>query len=190
MQRRTFGTARRLLVVGGTLVSWFALVAGCGSDTEGVNVTVLLTSSTVAAVQAVPLSFPNGSVFSADITGAVTLTFTSPETFTLVGAAGSAATGAVTYGRPPSCTFDVQVPGDLIPAAALLTVPACLLRVMANNVEVGGNTPTGTVTLALSGAAGTATSNAVTAPVSLTGNGELFVTNPMTGASVDMGIAL
>jgi hypothetical protein len=190
MQRRTFGTAVRFLVAGGTLVSWLALFAGCGSDTQTVNVAVLLTSSTVAAVQAVPLSFPNGLVFSPDITGAVTLTFTSTDTFTLVGAAGSAATGVVTYGRPPSCTFDVQVPGGLIPAAALLTIPTCLLRVNANNVEAGGNTATGTVTLALSGAAGTETSNAVTAPVSLNGNSELFVRNPVTGASVDMGISL
>src|SRR5215510_8588043 len=84
MQRRTFGTAVRFLVAGGTLVSWFAMCAGCGSDTRTVNVAVLLSNSTVAAVQAVPLSFPHGLVFSPDITGAVTLTFTSPDTFTLV----------------------------------------------------------------------------------------------------------
>src|SRR5262245_11672967 len=162
MQRRTFGKAMRYLMAVGTLVSGLAMLA-CGDDTPDVSVAVLLTNSTAAAVQAVPLSFPNGLVFSPAITGAVTLTFTSTDTFTLVGSAGIAATGVVTYGRPPSCTFDVQVPGDLIPAAALLTVPTCLLRVDAKNVEVGGNTVTGTVTLLLSGAAGTGNSNAVTA---------------------------
>src|SRR5262245_17231283 len=149
MQRRTFGKARRSLVAGGTLASWLALFACGGSDTQAVSAALPLTNSTVAAVQAVPLSFPNGPVFSPALTGAVTLTFTSPTTFTLVGAAGIAATGVVTYG-PPSCTFDVQVPGGLIPAAALLTVPTCKLLVNAFNVEIGGDTVTGTVTLLLS----------------------------------------
>jgi hypothetical protein len=189
MQRRTLGKAMRSLVAVGTLVSGFAMFACGGSDPQAVSAAVPLTTSTVAAVQAVPLSFPNGPVFSPAITGAVTLTFTSTNTFTLVGSAGIAATGVVTYG-PPSCTFDVQVPGGLIPAAALLTVPTCKLLVNANNVEVGGGTVTGTVTLLLRGAAGTGNSHAVTAQVSLNGNSELFVMNPATGASVDMGIQL
>ena len=146
MQRRTFGKAMRYLVAVGTLVSSLAMFACGGSDTQAVFAAVPLTDSTVAAVQAVPLSFPNGPVFSPAITGAVTLTFNSTNTFTLVGSAGIAATGVVTY-SPPSCTFDVQVPGGLIPAAALLTVPTCKLLVNANNVEVGGDTLIGTVTL-------------------------------------------
>jgi hypothetical protein len=189
MQRRTFGKAMRYLVAVGTLVSSLAMFACGGSDTQAVFAAVPLTDSTVAAVQAVPLSFSNGPVFSPAITGAVTLTFNSTNTFTLVGSAGIAATGVVTYG-PPSCTFDVQVPGGLIPAAAILTVPTCNLLVNANNVEVGGDTVIGTVTLLLSGAAGTVNSNAVNAQVSLNSDSELFVVNPATGVSVDMGIQL
>ena len=189
MQRRSFGKALRYLVVVGALVSSLVMFACGGSDTQAVSVAVPLTDATVTAVQAVPLTFSNGPVFSPAITGTVTLTFNSPNTFTLVGSAGTAATGVVTYGSP-SCTFDVQIPGDLIPAAALLTVPTCNLLVNANNVGVGGDPVLGTVSLLLSGAAGTVNSTAVPAQVSLNGNSELFVENPATGVSVDMGVQL
>jgi len=189
MQRRSFGKALRYLVAVGTLVSSLAMFACGGSNTQAVSVAVPLNDSTVAAVQAVPLTFSNGPVFSPAITGAVTLTFNSTNTFTLVGSAGNTATGVVTYGSP-SCTFDVQVPGGLIPAAALLTISTCNLLVNANNVEVGGDPVIGTASLLLSGAAGTVNSTAVTAQVSLNGNSELFVENPATGVSVDMGVQL
>jgi len=189
MQRRSIGKALRYLVAVGTLVSSLVMFACGGSDTQAVSVAVSLTDATVAAVQAVPLTFSNGPVFSPAITGTVTLTFNSPNTFTLAGSTGTAATGVVTYGSP-SCTFDVQVPGDLIPAAALLTIPTCNLLVNANNVGVGGTPVIGTVSLLFSGAAGTVNSTAVTAQVSLNGNSELFVENPATGVSVDMGVQL
>jgi hypothetical protein len=190
MQRRSFGKALRYLVAVGTLLSSLVMFSCGGSDnTQAVSVAVPLTDATVAAVQAVPLTFSNGPVFSPAITGTVTLTFNSPNTFTLIGSAGTAATGVVTYGSP-SCTFDVQIPGDLIPSAALLTVPTCNLLVSANNVGVGGTPVIGTVSLLLSGAAGTVNSTAVTAQVSLNGNSELFVENPATGVSVDMGVQL
>jgi len=189
MQRRSIGKALRYLVAVGTLVSSLVMFACGGSDTQAVSIAVPLTDSTVAAVQAVPLTFSNGPVFSPAITGTVTLTFNSPNTFTLAGSTGTAATGVVTYGSP-SCTFDVQVPGDLIPAAALLTIPTCNLLVNANNVGVGGTPVIGTVSLLFSGAAGTVNSTAVTAQVSLNGNSELFVENPATGVSVDMGVQL
>ena len=189
MQRRSLGKALRYLVAVGTLVSSLAMFACGSSNTQAVSVAVPLNDSTVVAVQAVPLTFSNGLVFSPAITGTVTLTFNSPNTFTLAGSAGTTATGVVTYSSP-SCTFDVQVPGDLIPAAALLTVPTCNLLVNANNVGVGGDPVLGTVSLLLSGAAGTANSTAVTASVSLNGNSELFVGNPATGVSVNMGVQL
>jgi len=47
----------------------------------------------------------------------------------------------------------------------------------------------GPVTLSLSGGAGTVTSNAVTLPVLLNSNNELFVVNP-GGQQVDMGITV
>ena len=188
MQRETFGTAVRSLVAVGTLVSAFAMFA-CGgdSDTKDVNVTVGLTNATVAAVQAVPLTIPNGQVFTPAITGAVTLTFNTANTFTLVGSAGIAATGVVTY-TPPACEFDVRVPGNLIPRPAILTVPACNLLVNARDVEVGGDPVSGTVTLSLSGASGPVNSNAVTAQVLLEADDFVFVTNPVTGAPVSMGV--
>ena len=189
MQRRNFGKALHYLVAVGTLISSLVMFACGGSDTQAVSVAVPLTDATVTTVQTVPLTFSNGPVFSPAITGTVTLTFNSPNTFTLAGSAGTAANGMATYGSP-SCTFDVQVPGDLIPAAALLTIPTCNLLVNANNVGVGGTPVLGTVSLLLSGAAGTVNSTAVTAQVSLNGNSELFVENPATGVSVDMGVQL
>src|SRR5215510_4286336 len=122
MQRRSFGKALRYLVAVGTLVSSLVMFACGGSDTQAVSVAVPLTDSTVAAVQAVPLTFSNGPVFRRAITGTVTFTFYTPITFTLVVSAGTAATRVVTYSSP-SCTFDVPIPGYLTPPASLLTVP-------------------------------------------------------------------
>src|SRR5262249_7173988 len=119
MQRRSFGKALRYLAVVGALVSSLVMFACGGSDTQAVSVAVPFTDSTVPGGQVVPLTVSTGRVFSPAITGCVALTFNSPNTFTLVGSAGTAATGVVTYGSP-SCTFDVQIPGALIPAAALL----------------------------------------------------------------------
>lgn len=123
MQRGTFGKAMRHLVAIGTLVTALAMFA-CGgdSDTKDVSVTVGLTNSTVVAVQAVPLTIPNGQVFTPAITGTVTLTFNTVNTFTLGGSAGIAATGVVTY-TPPACEFDVRVPGSLLSRPVTCTPP-------------------------------------------------------------------
>jgi hypothetical protein len=125
--------------------------------------------------------------FTPAITGTVTLTFNTVNTFTLVGSAGIAATGVVTY-TPPACEFDFRVPGSLLPAPAILTVPACNLLVNARDVEVGGDPVSGTVTLSLSSASGTVSSNAVTAQVLLDTDDFLFVTNPVTGTPVSMAV--
>jgi hypothetical protein len=193
MQSKTFGKAMQFLAAVGTLVSAFALVACGGSDTKDVNVTVGLTNSTVAVVQGQPLTIPDGQVFTPAITGEVTLTFNSPNTFTLVGSGGVTATGVVTYSSTSgasvgSCQFDVRAPGGLISTAAILTVPSCSLLVTANDVEVGGGPVNGTVTLSLSGASGTVNSAPVTAQVFLDVDDLLFVKNPVTGASVSMGV--
>jgi uncharacterized protein YbcC (UPF0753/DUF2309 family) len=84
MQRRIFGEVMRHLVAIGTLVTALAMSA-CGgdSDTKDVSVTVGLTNSTVVAVQAVPLTIPNGQVFTPAITGTVTLTFNTVNTSTI-----------------------------------------------------------------------------------------------------------
>jgi hypothetical protein len=188
MQRKTFGKTMQSLMAVGTLLSALAMFA-CGgdNDTKDVNVTVDVTNTTVAAVEAVPLTIPNGQVFTPALTGAVTLTFNTINTFTLVGSAGSAATGSVTY-TPPACEFVVRDAGSLISTPAILIVPACHLLVNARNVEVGGDPVSGTVTLSLSGASGTVNSNPVTAQVLLDVDGLLFVNNPVTGATVSMGV--
>jgi len=188
MQRGTFGKAMRHLVAIGTLVTALAMFA-CGgdSDTKDVSVTVGLTNSTVVAVQAVPLTIPNGQVFTPAITGTVTLTFNTVNTFTLGGSAGIAATGVVTY-TPPACEFDVRVPGSLLSRPVILTVSACNLLVNARDVEVGGDPVSGTVTLSLRSASGTVSSNAVTEQVLLDVDDFLFVTNPVTGDVVSMGV--
>jgi hypothetical protein len=165
-------------------------MGACSEDvTTHVSVPLTLHSTTVAAVQAVPLTIPNGHVFTPALTGAVILTFTSPTIFTLVGAEGLTATGVVTS-TPPACQFDVRVPGGLLSTAALLPLSTCALLINARNVEEGGDAVSRTVTLSLSGASGAVGSNVVTAQVSLNDAGELFVVNPVTGVAVDMGVQL
>src|SRR5215468_10222561 len=121
MQRRTFGTAMRYLVAVGTLVSSLAMFAcGGGDNTQNVSATVGLTNSTVVAVQTVAFNFQSGQVFDPTISGTVTLTFNTVNTFTLVGVVGGTATGAVTYGSASgssvgACTFNFLARGGLIP---------------------------------------------------------------------------
>jgi hypothetical protein len=182
MQKGTFGKAMRYLVVVGTLVSALALVACGGDDEKDVDVSIPLNNGTVVAVQNQPFNIPS-QVFNTS--GTVTLTFTNVNTFTLIGSGGGAATGVVTYS---SCTFDVRVPGGLIPTAVVITIPTCNLLVDATGVEEGGDEVGGTVALEFSGAFGTVTSNTVAARVFLNDDGELFVVNPVTGAEVNMGI--
>jgi len=196
MQQGMVGTAMRDLVAVGTLVSAFAMVACGGGSNQSVSATVGLTNATVVAVQAVAFVIPHGQLFDPSLAGSVTLTFTStPEnTFTLVGTGGATATGVVTYGSTSgatvgSCTFVFQTNGDLISGIESVTVPSCSLLVRANNVNPGGGQVNGPVTLSLSGGAGTVTSNAVTLPVLLNSNNELFVVNPV-GQQVDMGITV
>ena len=198
MQKGTFGKAMRYLVVVGTLVSSLAMFAcGGGSSGTNVNATVGLTNSTVVAVQTVAFIIPSGQIFDPSISGAVTLTFnaTPQNTFNLVGTGGATATGVVSYGSSSgatvgSCTFTFVSRGGLINSTAgSVTIPTCSLLVNASDVESGGSTVSGSVTLSFSAAGGTVTSNALTLPVSLNGNSELFVTNP-AGTQVDMGIVV
>ena len=195
MQKGMFGTAMRYLVAVGTLVSAFAMFAcGGGGSNQSVSATVGLTTATVVAVQTVAFVIPNGQLFNPSLAGAVKLTFNSTpqNTFTLVGTGGATATGVVTYGSTSgatvgSCTFTFLTTGGLISEIGSITVPSCSLLVRANNVNPGGGQVNGPVTLSLSGGAGTVTSNAVTLPVLLNGNSELFVVNP-AGQQVDMGV--
>jgi hypothetical protein len=195
MQQGMVGTALRYLVAVGTLVSAFAMVAcGDGGSSQSVSATVGLTNATVVAVQTVAFDLPNGQLFTPSLAGAVTMTFNSTpqNTLTLVGAGGATATGEVTYGSTSgatvgSCTFTFLTIGDLLSGIGSVTVPSCSLLVRANNVHPGGGQVNGPVTLSLSSAAGTVTSKAVTLPVLLNNNHELFVVNP-AGQQVDMDI--
>ena len=196
MQQGTFGTAMRYLAAVGTLISLFAMCA-CGGGNNNMNVsnTVGLTSSTVVGVQGVPFIVPNGQLFDPAISGAVTLTFNSPNTFTLVGIGGATASGLVSFSSSSgatvgSCTFNFLARGGLISGVGNVTISSCSLLVNANDVEPGGSQVNGSVTLSLSGAGGgTVNSNALTIPVSVNSNNELFLVNP-GGQTIDMGITV
>jgi hypothetical protein len=195
MQQGTFGTAMRYLVAVGTLVSLFAMFA-CGGGSSGMNVnaTVGLTSATVVGVQGVPFIVPNGQIFAPGLSGAATLTFNSANTFSLVGTAGGRASGLVSFSSSSgatvgSCTFTFQANGGLFTGLGSVTIPSCSLLVTANDVEPGGSPVNGSVTLSLGVSAGSVNSNALTIPVKLGGNSELFLVNP-GGQTVDMGIVV
>jgi hypothetical protein len=194
MQRRNLGKAMRYLVAVCALGSAFALFA-CSSDDDdsgeqkNVNATVAVTNSTVAAVQGVAIPIQQGQVFS-NVSGQVTLTFSVvPNRFTLVNnTTGAITAGSVQYGtvNTGSCNFIADVGG------ASLLVGTCNLIVFANNVTAGTGQVQGTITLVFNGPVNgvtvTVNSGPLTATVFLNSSDELFVVNPATGASVDMGI--
>src|SRR5262245_19219070 len=159
MQKGTFGKAMRYLVVVGTLVSSLAMFA-CGGDdnnTTNVNATVGLTSSTVVGVQGVAFIVPQAQLCNSGLSGAVTLTFNSANTFSLIGTGGATATGVVSFssssgGSVGSCTFVFQTNGGLFTGLGSVTIPSCSLLVSANDVEPGGSPVNGSVTLSFSGA--------------------------------------
>jgi len=203
MRQETFGTALRYLVAVGTLVSAVALGA-CAKGGSGTTIaaSVGVTTATVVAVQTAALTFPTGRMFDPSLAGPVTLTFnaTPPNTFTLVGTGGATATGVVSYGSTSGaslgpCTFTFVTTGGLISEVGSVTIPTCRLLVSALNVEPGGSQENGAVVLLFNDTAGTTTStatgavssNAVSLPVLLNANSELFVVNP-AGQQVDMGI--
>ena len=197
MQKGTFGKAMRYLAAVGTLVSLFAMFA-CGGGDNGINVnnTVGLTSATVVGVQGVPFIVPQGQLFESGLSGAVTLTFNSANTFSLIGTGGATATGVVSFSSSSgatvgSCTFTFLTNGGLFTGLGTVTIPSCSLLITANNVEPGGSQVNGSVTLSLSGVGGgTVNSNALTIPVSVgSNNNELFLVNP-GGQTIDMGITV
>jgi hypothetical protein len=195
MQKGTFGKAMRYLVAVGTLVSSLAMFA-CGGGSSGTNVnsTVGLTNSTVVGVQGVAFIIPQGQLFNSGLSGAVTVTFNSPNTFSLIGTGGATAAGQTSFssasgGSVGSCTFTFLSNGGLFVGLGSVTIPSCSLLVTANDVEPGGSQVSGSVTLSLSGGTGTVNSNSLTIPVLLNSNSELFLVNP-GGQQVDMGIVV
>ena len=195
---------RRLLLV---LLVCLALplVGGCSSDPECIAVpflpkcfdddedevknvvaTVPADDNTVPAVQGRPFTIANGQVFGGNIGNLpVILTFTTPRAFTMTSAAtGLSLSGTVSYGSDASCTLTVTAGG-----LGALSVSTCNLIVNAHNVVVGTGQVSGTISLVLSNDAGiTITSDVLPATVFINEDGELFVVNPVTGVSVDMGI--
>lgn len=190
MQRKHLGQAMRYLVAVCVLISTFAILACGGDDEEGevinFSVTVEADDDTVPAVQGRPFTIPNGQVFGGNFgTLPVILTFTTPRTFTMTRAAtGLAVSGNVSYGDNDSCTFVITAGGQ-----GAISVSSCNLLVSANNVVAGIGTATGIISLLLRGDSGsTQTSDPLPATVFINDDGELFVVNPVTGVSVDMGI--
>jgi len=180
----------RYLVAVCALGSAFALVA-CGSSDDNTgtvksfNSTVAVTNSTVAAVQGRAITIQNGQVIS-NISGTVTLTFSIvPNRFTLVNnTTGATTAGSVQY-NSGTCNFAAD-------GGAFVSIPTCNLIVNANNAVVGTGQVQGTITLVFNGPVNgvnvTVNSGTLPATVFLDSNDELFVVNPATGASVDMGI--
>jgi hypothetical protein len=190
MQRKHLGKAMHYLVAVCVLVSALAMFACGGDDDESeiqnVVATVAADDNTVPAVQGRPFTIANGQVFGGPVgSNPVVLTFTTPRSFTLTRAAtGLALSGTVSYGSNASCTFTVTAGGG-----GALDVDTCNLIVNANNVVTGTGQVSGTISLVLNNDAGiTITSDALPATVFIDGDGELFVVNPVTGVSVDMGI--
>jgi hypothetical protein len=188
MQREHLGKAMHYLVAVCVLVSALAMFACGGDDDEGevknIIATVPADEDTAAAVQGRTFTLANGQVFGGSVPGTspVFLTFTTPTTFTLTRPATSLSlSGRVDYEGEDSCTF-IPLSG---PA---LEVDTCNLIVNANNVVVGTGQVSGTISLVLNDAGSTITSDALPATVFINSDGELFVVNPVTGVSVDMGI--
>jgi hypothetical protein len=188
MQRKSLGKAMHYLVAVCALVSALAMFACGGDDDEGevrsFVATVPLGNTTVAAVQGRTFTIANGQVFGGPVgSNPVSLTFTTPTTFTLT-RTGLSLIGNVSYGSNASCTFVVTSGGQ-----GVLSISTCNLIVNANNVIVGTGQASGTISLVLNNGSGiTITSDALPTTVFLNGDGQLFVVNPVTGASVDMGI--
>ena len=88
------------------------------------------------------------------------------------------------YSSGGSCTFVITAGGG-----GTLSVATCNLLVNASNAVVGTGQVIGTITLVLNNGAGVSlNSSDLTATVFLDRDGELFVFNPVIGASVDMGV--
>jgi hypothetical protein len=172
------------------LVSSLAMFACGGDDEEGeiknVNATVAATTSTVPSVVGREITIANGQVFGGPVgSNPITFIFTTPTTFALRQGTLALA-GNVSYGSNASCTFVVTQGGG-----GALAVATCNLVVVANNVVVGTGQVSGIITLVLNNGAGiTVSSNSLNATVFLDSSCELFVVNPVTGVSVDMGIQL
>jgi hypothetical protein len=188
MQRKHLGKAMHYLVAVCALVSALAMFACGGDDDEGevknVVATVAADQVTVPAVQGRPFTIANGQVFGGPVgSNSITLTFTTPTTFSIT-RPGLSLIGNVSYGSNASCTFVITSGGQ-----GALDVDTCNLIVNANNVVVGTGQASGTISLVLNNGSGiTITSDALPATVFIDGDGALFVVNPVTGVSVDMGI--
>jgi hypothetical protein len=191
MQRKHLGKALHFLVAVCALVSALTLFACGGGDDEGevknVVATVAADDDTVPAVQSRTIRIDNGQVFGANVgSNPIDLTFNTPRSFTITRPTAlpplPPLTGTVSYGSDASCTFTAATGGAL-------DVDTCNLIVNASNVVVGTGQVSGTISLVLNNGSGiTITSQALPATVFINGDGELFVVNPATNVSVDMGI--
>jgi hypothetical protein len=188
MQRKHLSKAMHYVVAVCAIVSALAMFACGGGDNEGevknVVATVAADQVTVPAVQGRPFTIANGQVFGGPVgSNPITLTFTTPTTFSIT-RQGLSLVGNVTYGSNAACTFVITSGGQ-----GALNVSTCNLIVNASNVVVGTGQASGTISLVLNNNAGiTITSDALPATVFIDSDGELFVVNPVTGMSVDMGI--
>jgi len=178
MQQTSLGSHVHHTLAVLVLISAFALFACSGGTGERRNIsaTVPLNSNNVTALEgSFPPQFtiPDGSVFNPGIgNNPVAFTFflssgTTTTLFTLARFGSAAlATGGVTFG---SCTLTVTSSsfnaGQGPQTGDTITLSTCNVVVSANNVEVGGDTEDGIVTLMLTNA--TTGVSAASTPISL-----------------------
>ena len=203
MQPTRLGSAGRSIAVVLVLIGLCGLFACSGGTGERRNIsaTVPLNSVTIVALEgSFPPQFtiPDGTVFHPGIgPNPVTLTFVlgSDNTSTLfvLSRFGTAALagGSVTFG---SCTLTItssSFPADQGPQNDE-TIPfsTCSITVSATNVEVGGGTETGIVTLMLTnattGVSAASTPLTLLSSVSLQTDGTLLLNSVKTGIDTDV----
>jgi len=196
MQQRNLGKAMRYLMAVCALVSALAMFGcGDGGDDETTarpvsNVAVPTSASSVQGLVRQQFIIPDGSAFFPGLPSTpLTLSFTSPTTFTLT-SGNSMATGTLAFG---SCTFTVSTStiGGLQapPSVTIPTFQTCNFVVTAiAPLEAGGATGQATIILQLARPGGTPINFTLlagtTITVSITPDGQLIINGGPTGITI------
>ena len=203
MQHTSLGSTGHDIVTVLVLLGMLGLFACSGGTGERrtISATVPLDSTTVTALEgSFPPQFtiPDGAVFHPGIgTNPVSLTFVldfdSTSTLFILARFGSAALarGGVTFG---SCTLTItssSFPASQGPQTGdTITFSTCSIVISATNVEVGGETETGIVTLMLTnattGLSAASTPLTLLSSVSIQRDGILLLNDVRMGIDTDV----
>jgi len=194
MQQTSVTRAGRYLVLGLALVSACALLACTdeAGERRDVRTTVPVTRGLITALQGQVITIPNGAIFSAEIGNNPVILLFNPAnnfprntntttTFSLT-RTDAVATGTVNFG---SCDFAISEAGLGLQIGQTVAFPTCLIRVSADDVEVGGIPASGVITLVLMNAVDTVTSTPLTASVGIRTNGLLRINNVDTSLNTN-----